>query len=373
MEELIQIREIEDPDIPLVKQLLRENLWIIDRLFFESAFNSIMKARETGEGTSFVATINGQVVGSISVSMLEIKGEKHALINSAVTAKGMQGKGIARKVLDAVISWLDTAGCRHIYAMVDRYNSRSWNMFIHHGFSPFEFPAQMRRFGTGFLRVWAKDANFIGIGMYFLKKEQPGEAIEESGQLYHHCLGFTGFLLPWFFLTIGNGAAPIVFPYLVPLAAISFAGHEYSHACAARLLGLKTYFRENMPGSIFYSAISLLGGIYPFYGSTYIRDRDWSYVSAKNSRDNGLIYLSGPIISIAIALIFFYLAGISEGYWKSAFSIGVFINMALAVVNLLPLQVAGGFPFDGTKIFHWNKGVWALGVAIVAVSIYLIV
>ncbi len=370
MEELIQIRELEKPDIPLVKQLFKENLWILDRLIFTGAFNSIMKDKEEGAGTSFIATIDSKVVGSISVRLFEIKGEKHGLIDSVVTARQMHGKGIAGKILIAVLSWLENANCRHIYATVDRYNSRSWNMFIHNGFSLFEFPAQMKRFGADFFKVWAREGYFFGIGLNFLKKQQPGQAIEESGHYYHHCLGYAGFLLPWFFLALWGGSAAEVFPYLLPLALISFICHEYGHALIAWFFGLKTCFKANIPGIIFFSALSLFGGIYPFYGSTYIREKDWSYVSKKNSRVNGLIYFFGPVTSIAIALIFKYLVGISEGYWQTAFSVGIFINAALAVANLIPISASGGFPFDGTKIYQWNKGFWALAVAIVVLAIY---
>lgn len=372
MEELVQIRELKNSEMPLVKQLFKENLWILDRLIFTGAFNSIMKDKENGAGTSFVAIMNDKVVGSISVRLFEIKGEKHGLIDSVVTARQMHGKGIAGKILNAVISWLESANCRHIYATVDRYNSRSWNMFIHNDFSLLEFPAQMKIFGVDFFKVWVREGYFFGIGLNFLKKQQPGQTIEESGQFYHHCLGFAGFLLPWFFLALWGGSNVAVFPYLVPLALISFTGHEYIHALIANLFGIKTYFKANEPGILFSLALSLLGGIYPFYGSTYIRQLDWSYVSLKNSPANGLIYFFGPITSIAIALFFNYLTGISEGYWHAAFSIGVFINVALAVANLLPLSASGGFPFDGTKIYRWNKGFWALAVAIVAISVYFL-
>ena len=372
MGEALLIREVEEAEIPLVKQLFRENLWLLDRLFFTSTFTSIMKEREGGGGTSFLAMMDGQVAGTVSVRVVRIQGEQHGLIDSLVTAKGVQGRGIARKLLDAAISWLEEGGCRHIYAMVDRYNSRSWNMFVHHGFSPFDIPAQLRRFGTGFLRVWTTDSHFLGIGMYFLRKEQPGEGIGESSSLYNHSVGFAGFLIPWLLFALWGGFAVAVFPYLALLALISFIGHEYSHALIARFFGLKTYFRENMPGSIFYLGISLLRGIYPFSGSTYIRQTDWSYASPENARVNGLIYFIGPVASSMLALVFHHLAGITEGYWQAAFSFGVLFNVAIAVVNLLPLRVAGGFPFDGTKIYGWNKGAWALAVAIVGVSVYLV-
>ena len=370
MKELVNIREVENPDIALVKQLFKNNLWFLDRLIFTSAFNTIMKEKETEGGTSFIATMNGEVIGSISIRLSDIKGEQHALIDCVVTAKEMYGQGIAGKILNVVISWLENKNCRHIYATVDRYNSRSWNMFIHNGFSIFEFPAQMKQFGTSFFKMWYKEGYFYGIGLYFLKKQQSGQVLEESGQLYHHCLGFTGFLLPWFFLSLWDGSVLALFPFLIPLALISFLGHEYGHALIARLLGFKTSFKANEPGILFSFVLSMLGGIYPFYGSTYIREKDWSYVSDKNSKTNGLIYLAGPIISLIIALLFKNLALTSEGYWQNAFSMGVFINIALAVANLLPIRASGGFPFDGTKIYRWNKGYWGLMVAAVAIIIF---
>ncbi|MBS7635637.1 hypothetical protein KEJ34_09230 [Candidatus Bathyarchaeota archaeon] len=55
--------------------------------------------------------------------------------------------------MDGAISWLEERGCEVIYATADRYNSPSWNTFIHRDFHLYETPQQIRDYGLSFLSL----------------------------------------------------------------------------------------------------------------------------------------------------------------------------------------------------------------------------
>ncbi len=129
----------------------------------------------------------------------------------------------------------------------------------------------------------------------------------------------------------------------------------------------------NEPGNLFWALISLIGGIYPFYGSTYVKQLDWSYIGDKRKsglNKNGPIYLIGPILSAILSMICKTMIGLTTGYWQNMFQIGRTLNIYLALFNLIPIKSAGGFPWDGMKIFKWNKWVWAIETVLIAVIIF---
>jgi Zn-dependent protease len=50
---------------------------------------------------------------------------------------------------------------------------------------------------------------------------------------------------------------------------------------------------------------------------------------------------------------------------------GYILNLIIAVFNLVPLQAAGGFVWDGKRIFNWNRIGWLLLCAAVGVLVIL--
>ena len=148
-------------------------------------------------------------------------------------------------------------------------------------------------------------------------------------------------------------------PLVSGVVGVSILAHELSHKLIARSFGLKTVFKVWKSGLVFSFFLILLGVLIPFYGSTFIKQRDWPY--HKKIEEMGLIYSVGPVISLILASCFLGLTHWTNTEWLVALGIvGFWVNFVLALFNLIPI-----FPFsifDGRRIFLWNKIVWSLMV-----------
>lgn len=371
----MEIREIKNEDISEIKSLYKKNLWFLDYFLFSEVFGSIVKLKEKGRGTCFVALEQNEVVGSFCVSWFMIKSEKHGLIDCVVTQKDLYGKGIARSLLHHSIKWLKDQGCAHIYATVEHYNSRSWNMFIHNGFSLYEFPQQLKDLGIRTFKLWSKEGYFFGIGTYFLKLNETELDYKTSSPIYHNLMGWFGLFLPWIIIMLIESRDFMLVPYVAIITVLSIFFHEFGHWFIAKMLKINTCFKANEPGILVSSIIALIGGIYPFYGSTYIKQKDWSYIGDKRKpglNKNGPIYVMGPLFSIIMAIISKYLIGLTFGYWQIMFQLGMNINIYLVLFNLIPIKSAGGFPWDGTKIYQWNKIIWVIETIVMILIVILL-
>lgn len=89
-------------------------------------------------------------------------------------------------------------------------------------------------------------------------------------------------------------------------------------------------------------------------------------------REIGSIYAAGPIVSFILAALFWA----SSLYSNNALlltirKMGYVTNYVLVFLNLIPIQAAGGFAWDGRKIYTWNKAVWTLLVIALALLILI--
>jgi Zn-dependent protease len=146
-------------------------------------------------------------------------------------------------------------------------------------------------------------------------------------------------------------------PFVLGVVGVGIFAHELSHKLVARSLGFKTVFKVWESGLTFSAFLALLGALLPFYGSTFIRQKDWAY--NKNVKKMGLIYLAGPVVSLVLAFCFLGLAHWANTEWLVALgTVGYRANFALVLFNLIPIFPFT--PFDGRKIFLWSKIVWSL-------------
>ncbi|HLC36640.1 MAG TPA: site-2 protease family protein [archaeon] len=145
---------------------------------------------------------------------------------------------------------------------------------------------------------------------------------------------------------------PLMFVISLFSVGTGFILHELSHKYVAIHFGAHAEFRAWQTGLIFALFMALFTGfVFAAPGAVYI------YGHGISSKKNGLISLAGPVTNILIAFIALLLNPFSAGYsFVSTILMFTFsINLWLATFNLIPI-----YPLDGSKVFSWNKLVWAV-------------
>ena len=157
----------------------------------------------------------------------------------------------------------------------------------------------------------------------------------------------------------------IVFVIAFLTAGVGFLFHELMHKYVAQRYKLFAEFRASY-GMLWLAVIaSFFGFIFAAPGAVYIHGNI-------TKERNGKISLAGPLTNIVLALAFLVLLltfSTSE-ILAALFGFGLTINSLLAAFNMIPAM-----PFDGAKVFAWNKPVYwitlALGVGLFALSFFI--
>ncbi|MDG6982822.1 MAG: hypothetical protein JRM74_05135 [Nitrososphaerota archaeon] len=126
-----------------------------------------------------------------------------------------------------------------------------------------------------------------------------------------------------------------------------FVFHELSHKFVAQRYGFWAEFRMWMMGLVLALITSLIGFIFAAPGATYISGQNIS------EKENGIISIAGPLVNVAIATLFIPFAYSSNLYLQLIGGYGSYINIFLALFNLLPIG-----PLDGAKVWRWNRLIW---------------
>lgn len=138
---------------------------------------------------------------------------------------------------------------------------------------------------------------------------------------------------------------------------IGFIAHELAHKYLAQKYGAFAEFRADFQMLLFAVLISFTGFIFAAPGAVVIA----GHISKNNY---GKVSAAGPATNFIVALIFGIAVFASGGILKSIASYGFTINSWLGLFNLIPFG-----NFDGIKIMHWNKIVYA---ALVVVGFVLV-
>lgn len=134
---------------------------------------------------------------------------------------------------------------------------------------------------------------------------------------------------------------------------IGFLLHELGHKVVAQRYGCFAEFRSFDNMLLLAIAMSFFGFIFAAPGAVMISGR------IKKIK-NGKIAAAGPIINLALALIFLILIFAQPlGSFKALAYYGFIINSWLALFNMIPFWL-----FDGYKILKWNKLVYGSIVAL---------
>lgn len=138
--------------------------------------------------------------------------------------------------------------------------------------------------------------------------------------------------------------------------ATAFFCHEMAHKYAGQKFGYRSEFRMYPQGLLLALFLGVAVGIvFAAPGAVQIFGRP-------RKDEMGKISLSGPSMNLILGVIFFTLWLFSEGIVSSISFYVAYINVFLALFNLIPFG-----PLDGFKIFQWKKEVWGvlIGVDIV--------
>ena len=116
--------------------------------------------------------------------------------------------------------------------------------------------------------------------------------------------------------------------------------------------------------------LALVGAIFPAYGSTYVKQLGWWYEPEKER--TGILFATGPIVSLALAFAFWSLPALtSSNMLAVAARVGYTMNLLIVIFNLIPIQAAGGFVWDGKKTLAWRKAIWVTLVVATSALILL--
>ncbi len=180
---------------------------------------------------------------------------------------------------------------------------------------------------------------------------------------------------------IGTGALRF-FIYFFPMSLIavslSFILHEYMHKRVAQKYGAIAAFKKSDIGILITLLSSAFGILIGIPGATVI------YTSTFTRKEEGLVSLAGPLTNFAVFAVFFTIGYATFGssftsnildtfgsavlqlpYLQNIINMTLLISIILAFFNMLPV-----YPLDGSKVFRWNRGVFA--AVIVAIFVILL-
>ena len=171
------------------------------------------------------------------------------------------------------------------------------------------------------------------------------------------------------FAIVNGGRNPDAVLSILPIVMVGvgagFILHELGHKFVSMKYGYWAEFKLWPQGLIFALITSFFGFVFAAPGAVY------TYANYMTDEINGKISIAGPVVNIALALIFLaiavavYPSALYSETYALVFiicAVGYSINSFLAVFNLLPIG-----NLDGSKVLTWNFGIWIVTIAIAGI------
>ncbi len=212
--------------------------------------------------------------------------------------------------------------------------------------SPLSRPPPVRQDGSVFSGIEVRDilVAWLGLGVAF--------SFALSGGGLTLLLGSAGITLIGAFYLVGTSLVTV---------GTGFVFHELSHKFVAQRYGYWAEFRMWPLGLMLALVTSLLGFIFAAPGATYISGMNIS------QSQNGKISLAGPLTNVAVATLFLPFLIFGQGIWGILGTVGVRINVFLALFNMLPIG-----PLDGSKVYRWSLPIWIAVFAPLGIAFYFL-
>ena len=141
-------------------------------------------------------------------------------------------------------------------------------------------------------------------------------------------------------------------------AGLGFVIHELAHKIVAQKFYCSAEFKSNDTMLIMAILMSFIGFIIAAPGAVWIK-------GSVNKKQNGIISLSGPLSNFLLALLFLPGIFLTKNLAQFFLFQGFFINSWLGLFNMIPFR-----PFDGSKIFKWNKPIYLALTALLLVMVF---
>jgi len=153
----------------------------------------------------------------------------------------------------------------------------------------------------------------------------------------------------------------IIFTFIVSAITVGlgFILHELGHRTLARRYGATAEFVASNTMLGLALMMSFFGFIFAAPGAVVIR----GYLT---KRKYGYISAAGPLTNIILGALFLLTAMFVPMQMTLAIAVvGMKINFWLALFNMLPFPM-----FDGAKILHWNKIVYAVMLLVSVIAVF---
>lgn len=161
-----------------------------------------------------------------------------------------------------------------------------------------------------------------------------------------------------FAVVLGGTVFSLNFYFKFVLASLTvgtaFLFHELGHKIVAQKYGCFAEFRS-------FDNMLLLAVLMSFFGFIFAAPGAVILSGRVNKKKSGIISAAGPVVNLALALIFLAIMFINLQNFKTIAHYGFMINLWLALFNMIPFWL-----FDGYKILKWSKLAYG---SIVAVTI----
>ncbi|MDO9516872.1 MAG: site-2 protease family protein [Methanosarcinaceae archaeon] len=155
-----------------------------------------------------------------------------------------------------------------------------------------------------------------------------------------------------------------------------FILHELGHKFTAQHYGYTAVYEASPMGLLLAIFLKLVTGIvFAAPGAVMIRKRQ-SYYSTDDerhydiltqSKETWKIALAGPLVNVALAVVFMAILFISDSNLMNTLGFyGAYVNIFLAGFNMIPFG-----PLDGAKVFKHNPVIWGF-VGLPLVLMFLI-